>query len=589
VPALGAPSAESDALMGTTGIRATSSRPSGRFAGAHEGFASPVVPQMAVAQTSGPSVPALQSMGFDAGLSTAQGPYGDRMAALFGLTTAPSLTTTALHSAQMAATRLTSEDRGTGMTSPIPVENAYIVTLHLRVLRGIQLWKTGRLVAEGPFAEGSIGIVHLEEEPIAVLSEAFDCLQFYIPEIIFDEMSDDRGAPRVTEFEFQSATPDPVMHQLGQALLPALENPCRESRLFFDHVAFAAYSHLAVRYGGQTSHATRLGGRLSVSQERLAKEMLGADLSGEPSISDAARVCGLPVTRFVREFRQTTGESPHRWVRRLRIDRAKELLFNSSLSLAQIAYDCGFADQSHFTRVFAEAAGMTPGAWRRARHVSNRTACILPDRQVPALPEPSGSASFAGWEVSMSNSNRVERGLETVLFASRWLMAPLYLGLVIALAALLATFARELFQHLPGLLRSSEADVILWLLALIDLSLVGNLLITVMLAGYTNFVSHMEEQNHPDWPAWMGFVDFSGMKQKLIASIVAISSIHLLEIFMTPEKLDTTNIGWLLAIQGTVLVSGVLLAATDYISEHGRRADRTHEFVSRNADRIAKA
>jgi uncharacterized protein (TIGR00645 family) len=171
----------------------------------------------------------------------------------------------------------------------------------------------------------------------------------------------------------------------------------------------------------------------------------------------------------------------------------------------------------------------------------------------------------------MSNSNRVERGLEAALFASRWLMAPFYLGLVIALVALLTTFTRELVGHLPGILRASESDVILWLLALIDLSLVGNLLITVILAGYTNFISQMAAQTHPDWPKWMESVDFGGMKLKLIASVVAISSIHLLEIFMTPEKLDTTNIVWLLAIQGTILVSGLLLAAMDFISEAARR------------------
>jgi len=174
----------------------------------------------------------------------------------------------------------------------------------------------------------------------------------------------------------------------------------------------------------------------------------------------------------------------------------------------------------------------------------------------------------------MSRLHGLQHWLEEVLFASRWLMAPFYLGLVIALLALLFTFGRELFERLPGLLQIDEAGVILWLLTLIDLSLVGNLLMTVILAGYTNFISQMEAQNHPDYPRWMETVDFGGMKLKLIASIVAISSIHLLEIFMTPEKLDTARIGWLLAIQATILLSGVFLAVMDYISESARRAER---------------
>jgi uncharacterized protein (TIGR00645 family) len=96
----------------------------------------------------------------------------------------------------------------------------------------------------------------------------------------------------------------------------------------------------------------------------------------------------------------------------------------------------------------------------------------------------------------------VERALEALLFASRWLMAPFYLGLVVALVALLVTFLHELAARLPMLLSLRETDVILWLLALIDLSLVGNLLMTVILAGYENFVSKMEAQDHPDWPGW---------------------------------------------------------------------------------------
>jgi uncharacterized protein (TIGR00645 family) len=155
---------------------------------------------------------------------------------------------------------------------------------------------------------------------------------------------------------------------------------------------------------------------------------------------------------------------------------------------------------------------------------------------------------------------------ERLLFASRWLMVPFYLGLGIALVALLVVFVEDLFEKLPGLLHMSETSTILWLLGLIDLSLVANLLLIVIFAGYRNFVSQTAAQNHPDWPSWIEAVDFSGTKLKLIASIVAISSIHLLEIFMTPEKLDPANIVWLLAIQGTVLVSGVLLAAMDFIA-----------------------
>ncbi len=163
-----------------------------------------------------------------------------------------------------------------------------------------------------------------------------------------------------------------------------------------------------------------------------------------------------------------------------------------------------------------------------------------------------------------------ERALEAFLFASRWLMAPFYIGLVVALLALLVTFGHELISHLPGLLSFDETASILWLLKLIDLSLVGNLLVTVVLAGYENFVSKMHSRDHPDWPDWIGKVDFGGMKLKLIASVAAIAAIHLLGIFMTPEKIDGATMIWLIAIQLTIVFSGVMLAAMDYIDERSK-------------------
>jgi uncharacterized protein (TIGR00645 family) len=127
---------------------------------------------------------------------------------------------------------------------------------------------------------------------------------------------------------------------------------------------------------------------------------------------------------------------------------------------------------------------------------------------------------------------QVEASMERVLFASRWLMAPFYMGLVISLALLLFKFGQELLHFLPNILEMKETDLILWILTLIDLSLAGNLLLIVIFSGYENFVSKMEVGEHEDKPAWMGKVDFGGLKLKLVASIVAISAIQLLKTFM---------------------------------------------------------
>ena len=166
-----------------------------------------------------------------------------------------------------------------------------------------------------------------------------------------------------------------------------------------------------------------------------------------------------------------------------------------------------------------------------------------------------------------------KRIFEWFLFNSRWLIAPFYLGLVLALAELLVVFVRELIERVPDFLEMSVSTTTLWVLSLIDLSLVGNLVLIVILAGYKNFVARMDAQDHPNWPTWLGTVDFSGMKLKLMGSIAAISSIYLLEIFLKPAKLDPTTVGWLLAIQGMILLSGVLLALTDYIE---KKSDGEH-------------
>lgn len=166
----------------------------------------------------------------------------------------------------------------------------------------------------------------------------------------------------------------------------------------------------------------------------------------------------------------------------------------------------------------------------------------------------------------MSKANPIERGFEAVLFASRWLMAPFYLGLVAALVALLVIFVHEIVSEAGQLFSLGETDILVWILSLIDLSLAANLLVMVIFSGYENFVSKMDVEGHPDRPAWMGKVDFSGMKLKLMASIVAISAIHLLKAFMEIGTMDKANLQWLVIVHITFVVSGVLLALMDWIT-----------------------
>ncbi len=172
----------------------------------------------------------------------------------------------------------------------------------------------------------------------------------------------------------------------------------------------------------------------------------------------------------------------------------------------------------------------------------------------------------------MSEKPSIESRFERGLFASRWLMAPMYAGLVVSLAMLMVIFLKELFVYAPKVLTMSADQGILTILTLIDLSLAANLLLIVLFSGYENFVSKLEIGDSTDRPDWMGTVDFSGLKMKLIASIVAISGIHLLKVFMSLGKpdaayvADAATLQWMVVIHLTFVASGVLLALMDWLS-----------------------
>ena len=165
----------------------------------------------------------------------------------------------------------------------------------------------------------------------------------------------------------------------------------------------------------------------------------------------------------------------------------------------------------------------------------------------------------------------MESFIENLMFRSRWLLAPMYLGLVGGLVFLLIKFGQEFFHIAMHIFSASEREVVLSVLALVDMTLVANLLIMVIFSGYENFVSKIDVANHEDRPDWMGKVDYSGLKLKLIGSIVAISSIDLLKAFMhqadpSVTPLSDSQLGWMIGIHATFIISGVLFAIMDKLA-----------------------
>jgi uncharacterized protein (TIGR00645 family) len=169
---------------------------------------------------------------------------------------------------------------------------------------------------------------------------------------------------------------------------------------------------------------------------------------------------------------------------------------------------------------------------------------------------------------------KLEIILEWALLASRWILAPLYVGMIFVLVGILIVFLRELLSELIHIWSMDGEHVILLALSLIDLSLTANLLLIVIFAGYENFVSKIHVGEQEDRPSWMGTVDFSGLKIKLIASIVAISAIALLRVYLPlgdpGARVDGAQLRWMISIHLTFVSSGVLLAVMDWVTARAK-------------------
>lgn len=170
---------------------------------------------------------------------------------------------------------------------------------------------------------------------------------------------------------------------------------------------------------------------------------------------------------------------------------------------------------------------------------------------------------------------KIEEILESTIFASRWLLAPFFLGLVFSIVLLFVKFAQEFWHLFSHVITMPESEMVIGILALVDMALVGSLLLMIIFSGYEIFVSKIDVANHEDRPDWMGKVDFSGLKLKVIGAIVAISAIDLLKTFMNiPEQLSPENadaVLWKVVIHMAFVLSGVLFAVMDKVAGDTKR------------------
>ena len=162
--------------------------------------------------------------------------------------------------------------------------------------------------------------------------------------------------------------------------------------------------------------------------------------------------------------------------------------------------------------------------------------------------------------------SKLETSLEHLLFRARWMLAPFFFGLMIAVIALLIKFCKELYTLMSGVIMGTLENPIINILTLVDSALLASLLLIISFSGYENFVSKMAIGDHEDRPGWMGKVSFSDLKLKLIGAIVAISAVELLKAFVESDSHSNVELGWKVGIHLTFVVSGVLFALTDAIS-----------------------
>jgi AraC family transcriptional regulator len=295
------------------------------------------------------------------------GAYGERMAGYLHLNEPPIHAALGFGRSELAVTRLHAPNGFSDLTSPIPSQKAFSIHLHLRANRGGRLWLSGKLVPTGKRSSGAVTILDLEQEPIAFFPNPIDVVQFYIPRIALDEFAYENRTAIVNTLSWPHCEMDTSLKHLGMTILCSIQRSRPAPKIFLDYIGQAILAHATYVYGGTIGSPSPVRGQLAPWQARRAKDFLNANLCGDVSLVSVAAECNLSVSRFAHAFRQTFGRPPHRWLMERRIDAVKHLLLTSRLTLAEVASECGFADQSALNRSFKRVLGESPGEWRKSR------------------------------------------------------------------------------------------------------------------------------------------------------------------------------------------------------------------------------
>jgi AraC family transcriptional regulator len=282
--------------------------------------------------------------------------YGRRLGKRMRAEHAQAIIARGSREADLAVTEVRSDHPTPAMSGSFQREDAFLVGLMLRDFPRHEYWEDGQQAPVYNLRAGEIIFVDLKRDPAVLLDKPYHSLHFYLARAALDTIADDALAPRIGDFDHRpepgAGVADVTISRLGSLLLPSLSHPDHANQLFVDYVLLAVGVHVAQTYGGMRPVSRPVRGGLAPWQERRAKEVLRANLKGGVLLKEVARECGLSVSHFSHAFRRTVGVAPHKWLTEQRIVLSKEKLRDDGLSLTEVAAECGFTDQSHFTRMF---------------------------------------------------------------------------------------------------------------------------------------------------------------------------------------------------------------------------------------------
>jgi len=233
------------------------------------------------------------------------------------------------------------------------------------------LWTADKLIPTSIVYPFHSNVIDFDSQPMCWAGSAFDYVHYSVPRKELDDIAEDLGFGRVKDYRLAVLEDDLVVAQITKSILPFVGRSDALSVLALDQFSLILGAHLLQQYGVLQKTGRRSKGGLAPWQKRRASELLHENMHGRIRLSDIARECGLSVSHFARSFKTSFGISTHQWLIQHRIEHAKQLMTQSTMSLSEIAIHSGFNDQAAFTRTFHQLVGVSPARWQRYHATRN--------------------------------------------------------------------------------------------------------------------------------------------------------------------------------------------------------------------------